>query len=200
MATDLLGQRPDRPRHTHCRPTARTSNPLAAPCHHRPSWDLLFAATLVTLLVPLAEMKANGWPTWTWLVLACAPIVVCLTILVERRFESRGGVPLLPPSLLRIRSMRRGLVLQCLFMLSYGAFMFVFALTVQDGLHRRVPPAAASPSSRWPSRSSSPRCLPPGRLHGSALAKSWLSEPRWTGSDWPGSSSSSPADGRTLAC
>jgi MFS family permease len=31
--------------------------------------------------------------------------------------------------------MRRGLPLQFLFMLSYGAFMFVFALTVQDGLH-----------------------------------------------------------------
>ena len=31
--------------------------------------------------------------------------------------------------------MRRSLALQLLFMLSYGAFMFVFALTVQDGLH-----------------------------------------------------------------
>lgn len=31
--------------------------------------------------------------------------------------------------------MRRGLPLQFLFMLAYGALMFVFALTVQDGLH-----------------------------------------------------------------
>ena len=99
-----------------------------------PAGTLLFAATLITVLVPLAEGQSNGWPTWTWVVLGCAPIVACLTILVERRFESRGGVPLLPPSLLRIRSMRRGLMLQFLFMLSYGAFMLVFALTVQDGL------------------------------------------------------------------
>jgi MFS family permease len=112
-------------------PATRSQHPVTTD----PAGTLLFAATLVTLLVPLAEGQANGWPTWTWLVLACAPIVACLTIFVERRFESRGGVPLLPPSLLRIRSMRRGLVLQCLFMLSYGAFMFVFALTVQDGLH-----------------------------------------------------------------
>lgn len=100
-----------------------------------PAGTLLFAATLVTLLVPLAEGQAEGWPAWTWVTLGCAPILGCLTIRVERRFESRGGVPLLPPSLLRIRSMRRGLLLQFLFMLSYGAFMFVFALTVQDGLH-----------------------------------------------------------------
>jgi MFS family permease len=112
-------------------PATRSRHPVTID----PAGTLLFAATLVTLLVPLAEGQANGWPTWTWLVLACAPIVACLTIFVERRFEGRGGVPLLPPSLLRIRSMRRGLVLQFLFMLSYGAFMFVFALTVQDGLH-----------------------------------------------------------------
>ena len=42
---------------------------------------------------------------------------------------------MLPPSLLKTRSMHRGLLLQLLFMLAYGALMFVFALTVQDGLH-----------------------------------------------------------------
>jgi len=112
-------------------PATRSQHPATID----PAGTLLFAATLITVLVPLAEGQSNGWPTWTWVVLGCAPIVACLTILVERRFESRGGVPLLPPSLLRIRSMRRGLMLQFLFMLSYGAFMLVFALTVQDGLH-----------------------------------------------------------------
>ncbi|MFF1738426.1 MFS transporter [Streptomyces mirabilis] len=96
---------------------------------------LLFAATLVALLVPLAEGQTDGWPAWTWILLACAPILAFITIVFERRFESSGGVPLLPPSLLKTRSMHRGLLLQLLFMLGYGALMFVFALTVQDGLH-----------------------------------------------------------------
>ena len=39
MATDLLGQRPHRPRYTQRRPAVRTRHSLAACCHHRPSWD-----------------------------------------------------------------------------------------------------------------------------------------------------------------
>jgi MFS family permease len=96
---------------------------------------LLFTATLVALLVPLAEGQTEGWPAWTWILLSCAPILAFSTVVFERRFESSGGVPLLPPSLLKTRSMHRGLLLQLLFMLAYGALMFVFALTVQDGLH-----------------------------------------------------------------
>jgi MFS family permease len=96
---------------------------------------LLFAATLTTLLVPLAEGRTLGWPLWTWLVLALAPLLGTATLFVERRTERRGTVALLPPSLLRLRSMRRGLTLGFPFFLGFGAFMFVFALTVQVGLH-----------------------------------------------------------------
>jgi MFS family permease len=105
------------------------------PANIDPAGTLLFAATLVAVLLPLNEGQSNGRPSWTWVALACAPVVACLTFFVESRVENRGGVPLLPPSLLRTRSMRRGLPLQFLFMLSYGALMFVFALTLQDGLH-----------------------------------------------------------------
>ena len=44
-------------------------------------------------------------------------------------------VPLLPPSVLRLPSMWRGLVMLLPFSVGFGAFMFVFALTTQDGLH-----------------------------------------------------------------
>ena len=54
---------------------------------------------------------------------------------MEKRAEARGEVPLLPPSLLRLRSMSRGLVMVLIFSMGFGSFMFVFALTVQDGLH-----------------------------------------------------------------
>jgi MFS family permease len=96
---------------------------------------VLFAATLVALLVPLTEGHALGWPWWAWLLLALAVVLGAVTFVVERRAEQRGEVPLLPPSLLRLPSMSRGLVLVLAYSIGFGAFMFVFALTVQDGLH-----------------------------------------------------------------
>jgi len=96
---------------------------------------VLFAATLTALLVPLTEGRTVGWPLWTWLVLGLAAVLGVAAWHVERRTERRGRLPLLPPALLGVRSMRRGLVLGLPFFLSFGGFMFVFALTVQDGLH-----------------------------------------------------------------
>ena len=96
---------------------------------------VLFAATLTALLVPLTEGRTLGWPAWTWVLLAVAVVLASVTAVVERRAEARGEVPLLPPSLLRLPSMSRGLAMIAAFSLGFGAFMFVFALTVQDGLH-----------------------------------------------------------------
>jgi len=115
-------------------PASRSPHPLG----FDPMGTILFAGTLVALLVPLAEGPAIGWPPWTWVALALAPVLAAATVVIERRAEAAGRVPLLPPSLLRLRSMRRGFALHLPFMLTYGAFMFVFALTVQTGLHSGV--------------------------------------------------------------
>jgi MFS family permease len=96
---------------------------------------LLFGATLIALLLPLTEGQDLGWPAWTWGVLALAVGLAITTFQVERRIERRGIVPLLPPSVLRLPSMWRGLALLLPFSVGFGAFMFVFALTTQDGLH-----------------------------------------------------------------
>jgi hypothetical protein len=96
---------------------------------------VLFAATLSALLVPLTEGHSLGWPWWTWLLLALAVVLAGATYAVELRAERRGEVPLLPPSLLRLPSMCRGLAMVFAFSIGFGAFMFVFALTVQNGLH-----------------------------------------------------------------
>jgi hypothetical protein len=56
-----------------------------------------------------------------------------VTFVVEKKAEARGEVPLLPPSLLRLPSMSRGLVMVLIFSMGFGSFMFVFALTIQDG-------------------------------------------------------------------
>jgi hypothetical protein len=96
---------------------------------------VLFAATLVALLVPLTEGHSLRWPWWTWALIALALVFGAATYAVEKRAEIGGEVPLLPPSLLKLPSMSRGLAMVLIFSLGFGAFMFVFALTVQNGLH-----------------------------------------------------------------
>jgi MFS family permease len=96
---------------------------------------ILFAATLTALLVPLAEGRSLGWPAWTWAMLVGAAVLAVTTFIVGSRLEARGEMPLLPPSLLKLPSMWRGLAMITPFSVGFGAFMFVFALTMQDGMH-----------------------------------------------------------------
>jgi MFS family permease len=95
---------------------------------------VLLAATLVALLVPLTEGRALGWPLWSVLVLALAPVAGGWLYAEERRVERRGGAPLIPPAVLRHASMRRGLALIAPFFATFGAFMFVYALITQGQL------------------------------------------------------------------
>ena len=95
----------------------------------------LLGVALVALLIPLTEGPALGWPWWIWACLALVPLVLTALVIVERRGERSGRTPLLPPSLLALPSIRRGLPVAALFFMGFGAFVFVFALTVQNGLH-----------------------------------------------------------------
>jgi MFS family permease len=113
-------------------PAARSPHPVGVDL----PGTVLFAETLVALLVPLTEGHSLGWPWWSWLLIAAAVILGAVSYAVERRAEARGEAPLLPPSLLKLRSMSRGLAMVLIFSLGFGAFMFVFALTIQNGLHR----------------------------------------------------------------
>ncbi|MDX6227319.1 MAG: hypothetical protein QOI76_709 [Frankiales bacterium] len=94
----------------------------------------LLAAAVVCLLIPLTEGRALHWPWWSWLLLASTPAWVLGFVRVERAKELAGGDPLVAPSLLRHRSMRRGLLLAAPFFAGFGAFMFVYALTAQGAL------------------------------------------------------------------
>jgi MFS family permease len=95
----------------------------------------LLGVTLLTLLIPLMEGRALGWPVWCWVLLAIAPLAAVGFVVVERRTEADGAVPLLPMSVLRMPSMRRGLAIAVPFFTGFGGFLFVYALTLQDGLH-----------------------------------------------------------------
>jgi EmrB/QacA subfamily drug resistance transporter len=96
---------------------------------------VLLGLTVLALLVPLTEGRSLRWPAWTVASLIAFPVVAAAFWAFERRAERAGRTPLVPPSLLRHRSMRRGLLLALPFFGGFGAFMFCYALLVQVGLH-----------------------------------------------------------------
>ncbi|MFB7636409.1 MFS transporter [Streptomyces sp. NPDC056149] len=96
---------------------------------------VLLAVAMVALLLPLTEGRAAGWPLWSWLLLALFPFAAGAFLMVERRAERTGRTPLIPPSLLRIPSVRSGLTMIVPFSVGFGGFMFVIAVALQSGLH-----------------------------------------------------------------
>jgi hypothetical protein len=95
----------------------------------------LLALTTLAMLVPLTEGRSLRWPACTIAARLLAKLVATVFWAVERRIEGKGRTPLVPPSLVRHPSMRRGLLLALPFFAGFGAFMFCHALLVQDGLH-----------------------------------------------------------------
>jgi EmrB/QacA subfamily drug resistance transporter len=95
---------------------------------------VLLGVTVLTLLVPLTEGRSLRWPAWTIAMLVIAPLAAAAFMRYEARAERAGRTPLVPPSLLHHRSMRNGLFLALPFFAGFGAFMFCYALLVQEGL------------------------------------------------------------------
>ncbi len=96
---------------------------------------VLLTATLLCLLLPLTEGRALGWPWWAWVMLGLVPLGGFAFARKELSLEARGLMPLVPPSLLRVRSVKRGILVAIPFFMSFGGFMFVYAIVSQDGLH-----------------------------------------------------------------
>ncbi|MCW2601007.1 MAG: putative transport protein [Frankiales bacterium] len=92
---------------------------------------VLLGATVLALLVPLVEGRSQGWPAWTLLSLAVSPFLGWALLHVENRREQAGSTPLLPPSLLRLPGIRRGLGIALPFFIGFGGFMFVYAELTQ---------------------------------------------------------------------
>jgi MFS family permease len=92
---------------------------------------ILLGTALTLLVLPLTEGRATGWPAWTWICLALvAPVFAALTWW-QVRLESRGGVPLVPLSLFRFRSVAVGLLASLPFYVAFGGFMFVYGYAAQ---------------------------------------------------------------------
>ena len=93
----------------------------------------LLAVAVLALLLPLTEGRTLGWPAWSWILLALAAPAAATFYAVEGRLERSGRHPIVPPTLLRLRGMRRGLLITMPFFAGFGTFMFVSAHTLQSG-------------------------------------------------------------------
>jgi len=94
----------------------------------------LLGATVLALLIPLVEGRTQGWPAWTWVSLALAVPLALALLRAELSLEAQGKTPLLPPSLLRLHGIRRGLAIALPFFTGFGGFMFVYAELTQAEL------------------------------------------------------------------
>jgi MFS family permease len=96
---------------------------------------LFIAVPSVFLIVlPLMLGHQENWPAW---VLACIALGCALAgvfIVTERRVASRGGDPLLSVSVFRAPGLLAGLAAVSLIMVTYGGFLFSFAVHLQAGL------------------------------------------------------------------
>jgi MFS family permease len=107
----------------------QTSAPTRVPVDLRGT--LLLAATMILLVGPVTEGRAVGWPTWTWVMLAAFVPFAIAFAWSQHRTERTGGLPLVPPSLLRLRTMAVGLAIAAPFFASFGGFMFIYAFAAQ---------------------------------------------------------------------
>jgi EmrB/QacA subfamily drug resistance transporter len=94
---------------------------------------VLATLALTAIVLPLVEGRAHGWPLWTWLSLAAAPVLLGAFIAQQRRLAAHGGTPLMPPELFVSRTVTIGLLAQLLFWSGQASFFLVLSLYLQLG-------------------------------------------------------------------
>jgi EmrB/QacA subfamily drug resistance transporter len=98
-----------------------------------PVGTLLVTLGLVAIVLPLVQGRQQGWPTWTWISLGLAPVVLGACFFQQRVLARRGGAPLLSFELLRERAYSGGLLTQLVFWCGQASFFLVLALYLQTG-------------------------------------------------------------------
>ena len=95
----------------------------------------LVVATLAmtALVLPLVDGREAGWPWWTWTSLAAVPVLSADFVWRQRVLLARGEMPLLDPTLFRMRSFSAGLVTQFAFWAGQASYFLVLALYLQLG-------------------------------------------------------------------
>lgn len=94
----------------------------------------LIGLMLLALTLPLVQGREQGWPAWTWIVLASAPLLAGVFVAQQRRLAARGGEPLIAPALWTQPALLRGLAATLLFYMGNASFYFVLAIYMQQGM------------------------------------------------------------------
>jgi MFS family permease len=96
---------------------------------------LAIAVPAVFLVVlPLMLGHQEHWPSWVFACIAGGIVLAVVFVQAERRIAHRGGDPLLNLDVLRAPGLVPGLAAVAVLMLTYGGFLFSFALHLQAGL------------------------------------------------------------------
>jgi MFS family permease len=93
---------------------------------------VLVSLALACLVLPLSEGRQQGWPAWTIVMLAAAPLLAWIFVRFESRLMAHGGSPLLDLGLMAIPSFRRGVLVGTLFFFT-TVFYVLFAIYEQEG-------------------------------------------------------------------
>jgi MFS family permease len=96
---------------------------------------LAIAVPAVFLVVlPLMLGHQEQWPSWVFACIALGLVLAAVFVGLERRIADRGGDPLLNLAVLRAPGLGSGLAAVAVLMITYGGFLFSFALHLQAGL------------------------------------------------------------------
>ncbi len=95
----------------------------------------LISVVLFALITPLIEGREAGWPIWSFALLASTLPLSIVLWRYEFGLERAGRDPIVPPSLLRMNGMLKGLFAALMFY-TLAAFWLVFSVYQQAGLNR----------------------------------------------------------------
>ncbi len=119
-------------------PRLVAGEPGPLPGQHRRQLDLAglgIAVPAVFLVVlPLMLGHQEDWPSWVFGCIGLGLVLAAAFVGVERRIAHRGGDPLLNLAVLRAPGLVPGLAAVAVLMITYGGFLFSFALHLQAGL------------------------------------------------------------------
>jgi EmrB/QacA subfamily drug resistance transporter len=94
---------------------------------------VLLSIALALLVYPLVEGREQGWPAWTYIMLACSLVTFALFVQCEARVANRGGSPLIDVRLFGEGDFSLG-ILAALGIYLTSSFFLTYAVYLQSGL------------------------------------------------------------------
>jgi EmrB/QacA subfamily drug resistance transporter len=93
---------------------------------------LLIGGALTAIIYPLIQGRADGWPAWTFALLAAGAALLGTFVLWERRHH---GDPLVEPGLLTNRTYTSGILVALAFFGAFAGLLLCVSLFAQVGEH-----------------------------------------------------------------